>query len=155
MPVSRQRKRKRGASSSAGAARSGGAGPAVALAGLAAVLGLATWLISGGAGRDETVSVTVPKLSAQAARGRLAFNASCGECHGMDAGGSDVGPPLIDRIYRPGHHDDRSFRRAVARGVGQHHWPFGDMPPRPTVGDGELDAIIAFIRETQRANGIH
>jgi hypothetical protein len=28
------------------------------------------------------------------------------------------------------------------------------MPPQPDVKAGEIDGLIAFIRETQRANGI-
>ena len=43
---------------------------------------------------------------------------------------------------------------AARRGVRQHHWRFGDMPPQPQVSDAQLAAIVRFIREAQVANGI-
>lgn len=95
-------------------------------------------------------------LSAAVARGRLAFNRACAECHGRDARGGPGGPPLIHKIYEPSHHGDGAFRLAVARGVAAHHWDFGDMPAMSDrVSGEEVDAIIAFVRETQRAHGIN
>ena len=96
-----------------------------------------------------------PELSPAGARGRLAFNQNCAECHGRDAKGGPGGPPLIHKIYEPSHHADGAFRLAVARGVQQHHWDFGNMPAMPErVSEAEMEDIIAFIREAQRANGI-
>ena len=40
------------------------------------------------------------------------------------------------------------------RGSQAHHWGFGDMPTVAGVSDADLADIIAFIRETQKANGI-
>ena len=100
------------------------------------------------------MEVEVPPLSAQAALGARAFTASCASCHGPDAGGSDSGPPLVHRIYKPSHHGDAAIRRAVRLGVRPHHWRFRPMPP-VKVPDHSLDAIIAYLREVQRANGIH
>ena len=48
-----------------------------------------------------------------------------------------------------------AFVLAARNGVRAHHWPFGDMPPvGQPLTDGELAAIIAYVRELQRANGI-
>ena len=102
----------------------------------------------------ETVTVSRPALSAQAAVGEEAFQRLCGECHGPNAGGSNRGPPLIHRVYAPNHHADFSFLRAMTAGTRAHHWRFGDMPPRPAANDDEARAIVRFLREMQRANGI-
>ncbi|TCM86099.1 c-type cytochrome [Rhodovulum steppense] len=102
------------------------------------------------------VQVALPGLSDMAQVGQAAFGRNCAECHGPDAGGRlGLGPPLIHRVYEPSHHGDIAFWMAVRRGVVAHHWPFGDMPSVPGVRDDEIAAIIAFVREVQRANGIH
>ena len=83
----------------------------------------------------QMLSVTRPALSDTALAGESLFNAKCSLCHGANAAGTNQGPPLIDRIYEPGHHPDVSFRVAVRQGVRQHHWQFGNMPPVPSVSD--------------------
>ncbi|MBO6638487.1 MAG: cytochrome c [Roseitalea sp.] len=99
--------------------------------------------------------VVVPDLSAQATLGKTLFDASCADCHGANAAGQDgVAPPLVHIIYEPSHHSDASFHLAVQNGVRAHHWSFGDMPPVEGVGEADVTAIIAHIRELQRANGI-
>lgn len=103
---------------------------------------------------DQKISVIVPKLSPAAKAGEAVFVANCAVCHGMNAGGSDKGPPLVDPIYRPSHHGDFSFVRAVTLGVPQHHWLFGAMPAQPQVSEQQIDQIVAYIREVQIANGI-
>lgn len=102
----------------------------------------------------QMLSVTRPALSDTALAGESLFNAKCSLCHGANAAGTNQGPPLIDRIYEPGHHPDVSFRVAVRQGVRQHHWQFGDMPPVPSVTSDDVDKIICYVREMQRANGI-
>jgi len=81
--------------------------------------------------------------------------ASMRSCHGQHAIGSDRGPPLIHIIYEPSHHNDGSFYRAVAQGVRGHHWRFGNMPRIEGVGEADVEKIIVYVRETQRANGIN
>jgi mono/diheme cytochrome c family protein len=106
--------------------------------------------------RDSVaVTVTVPRLSALAQDGEEAFGENCAACHGANAGGSGKGPPLIHKIYEPNHHADGSVVRAIAYGVKAHHWPFGNMPPQPQVTADQTRAIIAYLREVQRANGIY
>ncbi len=103
---------------------------------------------------SEPVSVNVPVLSDTARLGETLFNANCSECHGINAAGSSQGPPLIDRIYEPGHHADFSFHLAVRQGVKQHHWGFGAMDPVSGVSAEEVDKIVCYVREIQYANGI-
>ena len=100
------------------------------------------------------VRVTVPTLSNTAAAGKQAFDKLCRACHGDNGAGSDRGPPLVQDIYQPGHHADEAFFRAAKNGVPQHHWSFGNMPPRPDATQQELAFIVQYIRELQLANGI-
>ena len=109
---------------------------------------------TGESGGVERVSEPEPALSDTARAGEELFNANCSVCHGMNASGTSQGPAFIDRIYHPGHHPDFSFRNAVSNGVTQHHWVFGNMPPVDGVSSEEVDKIICYVREVQRANGI-
>ena len=93
-------------------------------------------------------------MSFEATEGRKLFDANCATCHGKNAAGTDKGPPLIHDFYNPGHHSDAAFYFAAARGVRQHHWHFGDMPPQPQVTQDDLTGIIRYVREMQVANGI-
>lgn len=99
-------------------------------------------------------TILIPELSRDARAGQVAFATYCVDCHGKDAAGTDKGPPLVNQIYAPFHHGDFSFVRAVTLGVPQHHWLFGGMPAQPQVGRQEIDEIIVYIRELQKANGI-
>jgi mono/diheme cytochrome c family protein len=103
------------------------------------------------------VSIVVPdQLSAQAQLGKTAFDAVCATCHGSNATGKmGFGPPLIHPIYEPNHHGDMAFQMAAQNGVQAHHWPFGNMPPQAGVTSGDVNAIVAYVRELQRANGIN
>ena len=106
------------------------------------------------AAATEAVATARPDFSETALAGEKLFNANCALCHGANAAGTEQGPTLIDRIYHPGHHSDFSFRRAVAQGVPQHHWTFGDMLPVATVTADGVEQIICYVRELQRQNGI-
>lgn len=103
---------------------------------------------------SERAEIVVPQLSAVAHQGAELFTANCAECHGPTAGGSSQGPPLVDKIYEPGHHADFSFHVAVSQGSPQHHWHFGDMEPVPGLSPDEVDRIVCYVRELQYANGI-
>lgn len=112
----------------------------------AAISVLATLLMAGALSCGESGDVE---------KGQQAFEANCATCHGVGALGTNSGPTLIHPYYHPGHHNDDSIRRAVRNGVPAHHWFFGDMPPIVGVSDEELEQIITYIREQQRAAGIH
>ncbi|MEQ8401586.1 MAG: c-type cytochrome [Roseitalea porphyridii] len=122
------------------------------------VAAIVVWRLTGQTPEGDGAAmadVVVPNLSAQAALGKTLFDASCADCHGANAAGRDgVAPPLVHIIYEPSHHSDTSFHLAVQNGVRAHHWSFGDMPPVEGVGEADVTAIIAYIRELQRANGI-
>src|SRR3990167_3081960 len=122
-------------------------------------VGAALWIWQSyapkGGGAAHTVAVKVPRLSAAATGGRTAFDANCAACHGVNAAGTDKGPPLIHDIYNPGHHADEAFILAAKLGVRSHHWRFGNMPPLPQVTEAELAAIVRYVREVQAANGIN
>lgn len=103
---------------------------------------------------SHIVDVVVPELSETAIAGQAAFGSYCGTCHGAAAGGTADGPPLVHPLYNPNHHSDNAFIRAARQGSQAHHWNFGDMKPVPDVTDEELGALIQYVRELQRANGI-
>lgn len=123
---------------------------AVLVAGAAMLI----WKFSPPTRGETAISVKVPKLTAVAAQGQQVFVATCAQCHGVNAAGTDKGPPLVHDIYNPGHHADAAFLNAVRRGVRQHHWRFGNMTPLPQVSDQEVALIVRYIRELQVANGI-
>jgi mono/diheme cytochrome c family protein len=124
----------------------------------AVIVGVGVWALQPKTPTDSTsertANVKVPALSVQAADGKEAFDANCAACHGRNAAGTKNGPPLVHDIYNPGHHSDDAFLFAVMRGVSQHHWPYGDMPPQPQVTAQQIAAIVRYVRELQIANGI-
>ena len=128
----------------------------------AAVLAVLLWggLTEEGGGSESAgaamVSVTVPELTGPALEGEGLFRENCAACHGDNAAGRDgAGPPLVHKIYEPGHHGDGAFVLAALRGVRAHHWPFGDMPPVEGVTQDDVERIVAYVRKLQRANGIN
>ena len=104
---------------------------------------------------NAVVEVAAPsQLSDIAQSGKAQFEARCSECHGQAGGGTNIGPPLIHRVYEAPHHADLAFRLAVQIGVRAHHWSFGDMPPQPDITGAEIAAITRYVREVQVANGV-
>lgn len=87
--------------------------------------------------------------------GERLFEEHCVNCHGIRAGGTSQGPPLLHRIYEPGHHADISFYRAVEFGVRPHHWSFGPMPPIDGLDREEVGSIVRYVRWLQREAGIY
>ena len=86
--------------------------------------------------------------------GRAVFVTYCVECHGEAATGNEKGPPLVHRVYHPGHHADPAFYLAPLQGVRAHHWGFGDMPPVEGITREEVGTIVAYVRWLQRKAGI-
>lgn len=110
--------------------------------------------VAGNSANNAAATTAGAGLSAKARQGEIAFNARCAVCHGVNAVGTALGPPLAHRIYEPGHHRDFAIRNAIRNGVAAHHWQFGDMPPVSGVSDDEVAAIICYVRAVQRAAGI-
>ena len=127
----------------------------LAVAVAAVVVGVAGPAPTGAAAAPDAPHALVrPRLSMRAEIGKAAYDGVCAACHGADAAGTDQGPPFVHPIYNPGHHADEAFFRAARDGVRAHHWRFGDMPAQPDVSERTVAAIIVYIREMQRANGI-
>lgn len=131
---------------------------AYGFAGLA-VAATAGWMIVSSQRDDASepglASLTLPALTPEQEDGRALFEANCAACHGVNAAGSDQGPPLVHRIYEPSHHCDMAFVLAAKQGVRAHHWRFGNMPAVAGVNDEEVLLILAYVRALQRANGIN
>lgn len=138
--------------------------------GLGAVVLAGGWFLSGGTPGGMTpeetsgtaegaplADVTVPEtFSAKAQMGKTAYDGVCAACHGVNAAGQNgIAPPLVHKIYEPSHHGDAAFLLAVQNGVRAHHWRFGNMPPQEGLTKSDVDNIVAYVRELQRANGIN
>ena len=91
---------------------------------------------------------------AQINQGKSLFSRNCMRCHGPEAKGTRIGPPLVHKYYEPSHHGDGAFFLAVTRGVKSHHWKFGDMQPVPGVKPEEVALIVQYVRWLQRKAGI-
>jgi mono/diheme cytochrome c family protein len=90
-----------------------------------------------------------PPTPAQLQSGEAHFVERCARCHGVNAVGTDSGPPLVHDVYRASHHGDGAFELAVRNGVRAHHWRFGDMPPQPSVTPDDVRLITAYVRWLQ------
>ena len=86
--------------------------------------------------------------------GKPLYETHCASCHGADLYGTEVGPPMLHKIYEPAHHSDAAFQMAVAHGVHAHHWQYGDMPPVEGLTPDQVAHITAYIRMHQRRVGI-
>lgn len=106
------------------------------------------------AGADRPAAFDPGPVPAELAGGAALFDASCRPCHGLNAQGSDSGPPLVHRYYVPSHHGDEAFQRAVALGVVPHHWDFGPMPAVPGLAREDVDRVVFYVRWLQRRAGL-
>jgi mono/diheme cytochrome c family protein len=125
-----------------------------AVAGLLAVVALSGCDVPDQEERRARMHLPPDDFVADAFIGGTLFQGNCATCHGADARGTDKGPPLIDPVYRPGHHADMVFHLAVKDGAKQHHWHFGDMPPVPGLTPEQVGHVIAWVRQEQRRAGI-
>ena len=106
---------------------------------------------------DSQPSVTMqyPPTPADFSTGEATFNTFCSACHGVQAKGTEKGPPLVHKIYEPNHHGDFAFQRAAAQGVRAHHWKYGNMPKVDGVNSDEVSEIIKYVRWLQREARIY
>ena len=120
---------------------------------VAAGLLLVYWMKTSGPG--SAVAVKLPAGFTEGAKeGRGLFEAKCITCHGTNAAGTKQGPSLVHIYYEPNHHGDGAFQVAVRRGVRQHHWRFGNMPPVPGINRDQVALMTRYVRELQRANNL-
>ena len=109
------------------------------------------------AGVDSQAAQGAPEEQAvplELREGEGLFKLNCLRCHGARGAGTDQGPPLVHKVYEPGHHSDMTFYLAVLRGVRAHHWRFGDMPKIEGLKEKEVGSIILYVRWLQRLAGI-
>jgi mono/diheme cytochrome c family protein len=88
------------------------------------------------------------------ARGEVLFASNCVVCHGEQAMGNPNGPPLVHELYAADVYSNEEFRAAVNEGVPERHWDFGEMPSMRGLSDQQIDDIIAYVHERQRAAGL-
>ncbi len=103
-----------------------------------------------GSGATETAGGAAPE---NVEAGSQVYASSCASCHGVDLSGTDKGPSHLSIVYEPNHHNDDSFRSAIANGAPQHHWGFGNMDPVRGLSDDDVEAVIAFVRSEQQRQG--
>jgi mono/diheme cytochrome c family protein len=111
---------------------------------------ICTSFLSGTAIAAETIEVPF-KL----ARGQMLYEKYCASCHGLELDGSDKGPPLVHPFYKPSHHGDKSFYRAVLQGTKQHHWNFGDMQPVEGMTPKKMDSLLPYVRYYQQQKKLY
>lgn len=116
------------------------------------IVGLMAALAVSGCAGGSAVEVPVGPFDGET--GPALYAQACSTCHGADLRGTDHGPPFLDRVYAPGHHADGAFLVAALAGVRSHHWDFGNMPAIRGITPEQVAAIVAYVREQQRANGI-
>lgn len=116
------------------------------------ILFLVVLLLAGCAGEGR-VDGSPPDDQALIDRGANLYRANCAQCHGVDLRGTNLGPSFLSVVYEPGHHPDESFHLAVIQGVQPHHWNFGPMPPIEGLTTDDVDAIVAYVRDRQEAEG--
>lgn len=105
--------------------------------------------------KDRKLQLPDENFVADEAQGALEFIKYCAACHGKNGMGSTQGPPLIHKIYKPGHHSDMSFYKAAQMGTYQHHWRFGNMAPIKNISPEKIAHIISYVRAEQRKAGIN
>lgn len=122
--------------------------------GLVALIAVVSLSACAGDGTDAAEPNPVLAGTGEVAAGEELYAANCAECHGVEATGTDQGPPFLHEVYVPSHHADGAFLAAVRTGVRPHHWDFGPMPPKPGLTDQDVADIVAYVRSLQRDAGI-
>ncbi len=58
-------------------------------------------------------------------------------------------------FYKPSHHADGAFYNAALKGVRQHHWGFGDMPPVAGMTPKKMDSVVPYVRYYQQQKKLY
>ena len=127
----------------------------VGLASLGAMLTILAAIACGGGDDAGSGGLQPEGRTGSTEKGEGLFAENCAACHGAEATGTTVGPPLVHAVYNPNHHPDFAFHNAVNNGVPQHHWAFGDMEPRPGLSGSDVNDIICYVRQLQVDEGIY
>src|SRR4051794_35441996 len=81
-------------------------------------------------------------LSAQSVDpGHKIFDTRCARCHGGDANGGEMGPPIRERLTT---RDDAQLAKLIHEGLASK-----GMPPSE-LGDAETGDLVAFLRSVER-----
>lgn len=107
------------------------------------------------AGSEAQKITSIEQIPFKYGLGQQKYSSMCAECHGEWIRGTDKGPPLLHGYYKPGHHGDRAFYRAILEGSPQHHWDFGDMQPVTGATPEDAQQIVPFVRWLQQAEGLY
>ena len=94
------------------------------------------------------VDASVPE-DAPARRGQPAFIANCLPCHRLGGGGEGmVGPDLLQPMPVTAYFTEAGLRALIRNPAAVRSWPGQQMPAfdAATLGDAEVDAIIAYLR---------
>jgi mono/diheme cytochrome c family protein len=89
-------------------------------------------------------------LPAELQAGEQLYRQYCQSCHGPEAVGTDLGPPLVDARYGPATTADAAILQAVQFGAKAKNWQLGDMPPTAGVTPADVAKIIPYVRYLQR-----
>lgn len=125
---------------------------AVLAGGVGVVVAAAVVVIVLLVGAGDEPAVSTPET--RAAQGEELFRANCATCHGPDLRGTFAGPPLIHEIYAPDQLADDDIRAALANGVTPTNWGFSGMPAFPDLDRDDVEALIEYVRSSQRAAGL-
>jgi mono/diheme cytochrome c family protein len=120
--------------------------------GLVVVVAVVVVVVVLAGGGDDKPAASTPE--ARLAQGEELFQDNCATCHGQDLRGTFVGPPLLHEIYAPDQLADDDIRAAVANGVTPTNWDFSGMPAFPNLDTDDVEALIAYVRSSQRAAGL-
>lgn len=101
---------------------------------------------------DNTVPATAS--ADECAAGEVLFAVNCADRHGLQASGTEQGPPLVHAYQRPGHQGDTAFHLAVRNGDLPQYWNSGSMPPVTGVSDPETDELVAYVRSLREGASI-
>ena len=108
---------------------------------------------TGGSEAASPAYLVVPDMTASLQQGAQLFTKYCSACHGAVGDGSDNGPPLVHKIYEPGHPPDEAIHSCADVRVLADRWRLGEMLPWVATTSPVIELIVPFLRAMQKANG--